>query len=272
MPLTDEQITHTLNDALLKEAEEIKAERKTLKERLEKLEQTREGVNPSIYQKVAEDYISRLNKTLERLASLRKNLEGEHKELTKKKTIVEAEIKSRRETIEEIELRHALGEIGSQDLQEAVQTEKNEIKRLEQALKELAEGLGRHLEIFEGEKWVEEEKPESTARIKVATASTDRIAGKEIPELEVWENGKPAQTIPVDRTIHIGRSPANEVALKEAKVSRRHAEIQCVGGKYILMDLESSNGTFIGGKKITEQILKNGDEILIGNTKMVFKF
>jgi pSer/pThr/pTyr-binding forkhead associated (FHA) protein len=97
------------------------------------------------------------------------------------------------------------------------------------------------------------------------------VVSKKIAELLVMENGKVLQTVPVDKTIEIGRSPANDVILKEPKVSRKHAEIHFVGGKYILLDLESSNGTFVGGKKITEHTLQTNDEITIGNTKMVFK-
>lgn len=90
-------------------------------------------------------------------------------------------------------------------------------------------------------------------------------------ELLVMDNGKVTKMVPLGRNIVIGRSPASDVVLKEPKVSRKHAEIQFAGGKYIILDLESSNGTYVGGKKITEQVLQAGDEIMIGNTKMVFK-
>ena len=104
---------------------------------------------------------------------------------------------------------------------------------------------------------------ESTSRVK--------LEAKKPAQLVVTESGKPAQTVTLDRTITIGRSPANELVLAEAKVSRQHAQIQVLGDKYVLLDLESSNGTFIGDKKITEHLLSPGDEIRIGKTTLVFK-
>lgn len=285
--LTEEQITHPINEALLNEAEEIKAERIVVKERLAKLEETRSGVSQSVYQKVRQDYVSRLNKTAERLAVLKRDLEKEQKTLMQKKVLVERETKTHQDAIEESALRHTLGEVTDPQHQETIKQENQEIHRLEGALSELNASLDRHLKVFEGEdlsvpppQAPQPPLSDQTSRIRVETAAdTDRVASPppaaaqpaKMAELVVFENGKATQTIPLDQTIHIGRSPANEVALKEAKVSRKHAEIQYVGGKYILLDLESSNGTFVGGKKVNEHILQPNDEIVIGNTKMVFK-
>jgi hypothetical protein len=60
----------------------------------------------------------------------------------------------------------------------------------------------------------------------------------------------------------------------EAKVSRRHARITFSGGKYVLEDLGSTNGTFINrGKRLppgTSQPLSDGDEIIVGKTFLRF--
>ncbi|MBI4196941.1 MAG: FHA domain-containing protein [Deltaproteobacteria bacterium] len=92
-----------------------------------------------------------------------------------------------------------------------------------------------------------------------------------VPKLVIVDNGHSGQAINVDHQITIGRSPANDIVLKEAKVSRQHAQVQILGNKYVLLDLESSNGTFVGGKKITEHVLQPNDEIRIGKTSLVFK-
>jgi hypothetical protein len=68
----------------------------------------------------------------------------------------------------------------------------------------------------------------------------------------------------------IGRSPANDVVLKESKISRQHANINYLDGHYVLTDLKSSNGVFVNGKKTEESILKDGDEISIGSFKFQF--
>lgn len=112
---------------------------------------------------------------------------------------------------------------------------------------------------------------ERTDRFAQAHASSPPSPLGKGPELLVMENGKVVQMVPLGRSIVIGRSPSNDVILKEPKVSRKHAEIQHAGGKYILLDLESSNGTYVRGKRVTELVLQPNDEIMIGNTKMVFK-
>ena len=306
-PLSDEEITHPLNESLLKEAEEIKAERKLLKVRLEKLDETKSGVSEAVYQRVRGEYLKKINQTTERLASLKKDLEEEEQKIVEKKNLVEAQIRLQNETIEESELRHALGEFTTEEHQGLVQKKKTEVARLEAALKGLSEGLKRHVDIFVGEdlgKPVAQPAPvvpqtapvkpvskavdlssitaENTARIQIEPAKkTDPVtplketarspAQVKAAELAVFNHGNVIQTVPIQKTVHIGRSPSNDIILKAPKVSRRHAEIQQVAGKFVLLDLESSNGTFVSGKRITEHTLEPDDEIVIGGTKIVFK-
>ena len=56
--------------------------------------------------------------------------------------------------------------------------------------------------------------------------------------------------------IHIGRSPENEVQIKDRFVSRRHLKIRRRDGKYYLEDLESKNGTFVDGN-----LIRSGSEV-----------
>lgn len=69
----------------------------------------------------------------------------------------------------------------------------------------------------------------------------------------------------------IGRSPSNDVVLKEPKVSRQHAAINKYNEHYILIDLKSSNGVYVNGAKVDECVLHAGDEISIGGYKFSFK-
>lgn len=77
----------------------------------------------------------------------------------------------------------------------------------------------------------------------------------------------------IDGVVRIGRSSSNEVVLDHAGVSRRHALIQeQIGGQYQLIDLGSSNGTFVNSQPVVQATtLRNGDTIRIGsNTEIVF--
>jgi hypothetical protein len=69
-----------------------------------------------------------------------------------------------------------------------------------------------------------------------------------------------------ERTLHIGREPGNEVVLRDAKVSRRHAEIVFERGFFVLHDLDSSNGSFVNGHRIRVAPLTDGAELRLGNS------
>jgi pSer/pThr/pTyr-binding forkhead associated (FHA) protein len=68
----------------------------------------------------------------------------------------------------------------------------------------------------------------------------------------------------------IGRSPSNDIVLKESKISRQHASINFHNGNYVLVDLKSSNGVYVNGKKVEEAALKDGDEVSVGSFKFQF--
>jgi Protein of unknown function (DUF3662)/FHA domain len=69
----------------------------------------------------------------------------------------------------------------------------------------------------------------------------------------------------------IGRSSACDIALDDASASRRHAELRRRGGKTVLVDLDSTNGTLVNGRRVREAPLRAGDRITIGTTTIVFE-
>jgi len=69
--------------------------------------------------------------------------------------------------------------------------------------------------------------------------------------------------------LRLGREVDNDLTLPDIKASRHHAIIQRQGVVYQITDLDSGNGTYVNGKRITEPtLLKNGDIVLIGDTKL----
>lgn len=70
--------------------------------------------------------------------------------------------------------------------------------------------------------------------------------------------------------VSIGRSPSNDLVLKTPKVSRQHAAINKYKDQYLIIDLKSSNGVFINGRKVEEHALQEGDEVSIAGYKMKF--
>jgi pSer/pThr/pTyr-binding forkhead associated (FHA) protein len=72
--------------------------------------------------------------------------------------------------------------------------------------------------------------------------------------------------------INVGRSPVNEVTIDDGMVSDKHFKIKILRGQTpFLEDLGSTNGTNVNQKKIKNVVLKDGDEIHIGVTKLRFR-
>ena len=73
--------------------------------------------------------------------------------------------------------------------------------------------------------------------------------------------------------ITIGRDSVNEVVINDAEISRRHARLTFQGGKYVLEDLGSTNGTFVNGQRLAgPRVLKAGEVVSFGEQiVMVFE-
>jgi pSer/pThr/pTyr-binding forkhead associated (FHA) protein len=69
----------------------------------------------------------------------------------------------------------------------------------------------------------------------------------------------------------IGRSGDNEIQLADPVASRRHARVEPRQGTYLLIDLDSANGTFVNGQRVQQHALRDGDEIRIGSTRIMFR-
>lgn len=69
----------------------------------------------------------------------------------------------------------------------------------------------------------------------------------------------------------IGRDPQNDVVLDDRAISRKHAEIRLRLGRYTLYDLQSTNGTFVNGRRVAEVVLADGDRITISGNDLVLK-
>lgn len=69
----------------------------------------------------------------------------------------------------------------------------------------------------------------------------------------------------------IGRSTDADIWLSDDGISRKHARFVRQGGVTVIEDLESANGTFVQGEKVTRRVLKTGDQIQLGPSSL-FRF
>lgn len=76
----------------------------------------------------------------------------------------------------------------------------------------------------------------------------------------------PGKTFPLEGDVlTIGREASNAIAINDAEVSRKHTQLVFQGGKYIITDLGSTNGTFVNGQRLTGQhVLQPGEIISLG--------
>lgn len=87
-----------------------------------------------------------------------------------------------------------------------------------------------------------------------------------------------AVSVPLERKeIILGRALEADVRINDTRVSRQHARINTVLNSedkppvYILTDLGSKNGTLLNGRKVVQEVLQNGDKILIGEYLLRFE-
>ncbi|MBL9139779.1 MAG: FHA domain-containing protein [Verrucomicrobiales bacterium] len=71
----------------------------------------------------------------------------------------------------------------------------------------------------------------------------------------------------VERTT-VGRVEDNTFPITEPSVSSHHCEILLKGSDVVVKDLNSTNGTFINGERITEAVLKPGQTLRLGNVEL----
>jgi FHA domain/zinc-ribbon domain len=102
--------------------------------------------------------------------------------------------------------------------------------------------------------------------------ASGRVEGVEGPALVVRSGGGRSGeefSLGVGRTT-IGRSPDCDIFLDDVTVSRRHAVITESGGRFVIEDLGSLNGTFLNRSRVEQAALADDDELQIGKYRLVF--
>jgi len=92
-----------------------------------------------------------------------------------------------------------------------------------------------------------------------------------MPEIVVrYEDKVIERVVTQKKRISIGRTPDNDIVLNNKAVSRKHALIEFNENSALIIDNESLNGTFVNSRKITEEVLKDNDEITIGKFNLIY--
>ena len=81
----------------------------------------------------------------------------------------------------------------------------------------------------------------------------------------------PPRNIAIDRKLYtIGRQTETDICIPDPSVSRQHARIFFLHDEEILEDLNSTNGSFVNGVRVTRCVLQDNDIIRIGDATMLF--
>ena len=70
--------------------------------------------------------------------------------------------------------------------------------------------------------------------------------------------------------INIGRRLDNHLVIDDPRISRSHAQLRVVKGRYMLFDLNSTGGTFVNNQRINQSILYPGDVISLAGVMLIF--
>ncbi len=121
---------------------------------------------------------------------------------------------------------------------------------------------------------------EGETRVVMAPRASVPVGAIEIEPAGTFRSGfrlRTVEGVPPDgvyaigRSCRIGRSEESEIVLLDPSVSRVHALVEIAAGAATVRDLGSTNGTYLNGRRIEAQTLRDGDELRFGNTRMRFE-
>lgn len=118
--------------------------------------------------------------------------------------------------------------------------------------------------------WFEERHQQEDRAVQSKTASLPKSRSPRVM-LMVYKSGQFVEQAQASQfPLVVGRSNANDLVIIDKEVSRRHALIDCIGGIYVVEDLNSKNGILVNRKRRLRALLRSGDIITFGQVDVVF--
>lgn len=276
----------------------IKKEQDLLNGYLGKAEDLKNKVNEIVYKRVRDDYQNR-NQELEKESDpLKAEARREFQKLRVLFDQLTAALEEARANKQEIEFRHSVGELSDEQHSERLKEAEQVLERCEQEVAEADQLKDRFFEAFHSKEELESEaapaepKPEPVSLDATMIAPTaepnDMVPTEETPSTETVEpqpqDGTATVVVrPAKLTIEegglefslgpfneIGRAAENQIQLKYAGISKKHALIAATPEGYTVRDLNSRYGIFVNEKKVSECNLSDGDSIRIGDIHLMF--
>jgi hypothetical protein len=100
----------------------------------------------------------------------------------------------------------------------------------------------------------------------------DNARRMSVARLVLKTTGKEDRSFPMSRdSSTLGRHRNNDIVITDPKVSSFHARIDRTTEGHVLVDLGSRNGSFVNGRRVSNQALANGDELRVGTAKLNYQ-
>ena len=92
------------------------------------------------------------------------------------------------------------------------------------------------------------------------------------PEVRVRSADRAERRVPLRAKTTIGRAEDSDIYFPDQLLSRRHAEIELRADGPYIVDLDSTNGTFLNGERLhRDRKLRDGDVIAVGGNTLIFR-
>ncbi len=109
-----------------------------------------------------------------------------------------------------------------------------------------------------------------TQGIQNSTLSGDLDEGASIPE-NAFLIIEGVKVHPLNESVvNIGRRLENQLVVDDPRVSRNHAQLRAIKGRFVLFDLNSTGGTFVNGQRTSQTVLYPGDVISLAGVALIF--
>jgi pSer/pThr/pTyr-binding forkhead associated (FHA) protein len=109
-----------------------------------------------------------------------------------------------------------------------------------------------------------------TQGVQMSTTNEDIEEGDNIPE-NAFLIIEGVKVHPLNESVvNIGRRLENQLVIDDPRVSRNHAQLRAIKGRFVLFDLNSTGGTFVNGQRTSQTVLYPGDVISLAGVALIF--
>jgi hypothetical protein len=285
--------------SLLDRLQELRRNQLRIQEYRQKAEALKDQVPQPVWRRVVDDYTARDAEGGRLSAPLRAKALMEERKLGALSARVTAILEQARLTVQELEFRHAVGELDQEALEAGLKGPHAILSQCESDLEAIAACQARFDAALGKERDRDAAPVDIHAEVETALQPIDELAapvpkgattGHRQGDAELSANGDEAKTMrlpaaavfvgtadaqPAEHRLaalnYLGRAEENQIRVTQPGVSRRHALILVTPKGYTIRDLGSQNGTFVNGSRITESALADGDTIDIGSARIIFR-